>query len=196
MTLGVLPKLSSEPPAELCQRRAISLDAPELGELARGCAPGEFLEQLIQREQFVAAVQYLAHGLPPRESVWWACVCARRALREDLPEEDLAALVAAEAWVYTPTEDGRRAAMAAAEKTGLASPGAFAAVACFFSGGNISPPGLPPLEPDEHLCPTMVASAVLSAAAVGRAERAGDRYRLLLDMGIDIARGGSGRKQE
>ena len=183
-------------------------------------APG-FLRWLVAGDHHVEAIRYLAHALPSREGVWWACTCARRALGSQPPPQDVAALEAAEAHAVVAVghSEGalvalatsasqrsgshthaakrrtlRRAAMRAAEATDMQSAASLAAIACFFAGGSIAPAGAPPEPPPEHLCPTMVASAVLYACTRGPDERAPERYRLLLEMGLDIASGGTGRK--
>lgn len=181
-------KLLPVPPVELCRRRGIPF-GDETAELqASRCTPPQFLRWLVEGGHHVDAIRYLAHALPHREAVWWACLSARRALGGEPPEEDLAALEAAEAWVHQPDDAHRRAAMQAAEHTAMDSAASFAAVAAFFAEGSINPPDMPPLAPPEHLTGTMVTSAVLSAGAVGKAERAAERYKLLLQMGMDIAR--------
>ncbi len=193
MTEPSLRKLIATPPDELCRARGLELD-DEAADRAACSESADFLLWLIDEQRHVEAIRYLAHALPPREGVWWACVSARRALGAEPWPEDVAALEAAEAWVFKPGDDAlRRAAMQAAEATDMHSAAALAAVACFFSGGSIAPEGLPEEPAPEHLCPTMVASAVLYAGARGAEERAPERYRLLLDMGLDIASGGSGK---
>ena len=190
-----LHKLNPTHPDELCAARGLAFEDEAVAAMAAQCDAAGFLQWLVDQEHHVEAVRYLAHALPPREGVWWACVSARRALGREPWPEDVAALEAAEAWVFKPSDDGLRlAAMKAAEATDLQSAAALAAVACFFSGGSMLPPDQPPEPPGEQLCPTMVAAAVLYAASKGSAERAPDRFKLLLAMGMDIASGGSGKK--
>src|ERR1700758_3958241 len=57
------------------------------------------------------ALAFCAYLLPRREAVWWACQCVRALLGQPT-EEDQVALQAAEAWVYEPDEERRRAALA------------------------------------------------------------------------------------
>lgn len=190
-----LHKLDSRPPDELCAAYGLLSEDPAVADMAGTLSGADFLLWLVDEEHQVDAIRYLAHALPPREGVWWACLCARRALGAEPWPEDVAALEAAEAWVFKPVDDGlRRATMHAAEATDLQSAASLAAVACFFSGGSISDAGQPDEPPPDGVCPTMVASAVLYAGAKGSEERAPERYRMLLDMGLDIASGGSGKK--
>ena len=190
-----LQKLDNQPPDGLCAARALVLEDPAVADAAASMPAADFLLWLIDEEHHVEAIRYLASALPAREGVWWACVCARRALGTEPWPEDVAALEAAEAWVFKPADDGlRRAAMRAAEATDMQSAASLAAVACFFSGGSVAPEGQPDEPPPVAVCSAMVAGAVLYAGAKGAGERAPERYRMLLDMGLDIASGGSGKK--
>src|ERR1700720_2174455 len=68
------------------------------------------------------ATRLLAHTLPRREAVWWACMCARHTAPANLPETDREALEAAEAWVRRQTDEVRRAAMDKAQHAGFQTP--------------------------------------------------------------------------
>jgi hypothetical protein len=142
------------------------------------------------------AVRFLAHALPRREAVWWACTCARLTLPRDASPDIAASLQAAEAWVFQPTEENRRAAMQKAEAAGLDTPSAWSAVSVFWSGGSMAPAGAPPVAPAERLFATAVTSTILLAAVQTEPQLADQKYRRFLEAGIDIARGGSGRPQQ
>lgn len=140
------------------------------------------------------AARLAAHALPKRQAVWWACMCARAVPVPELTEADLAALVAAEAWVRKPTDEPtRRAAMAAAEKTGFKSPEAWAAVGAFWSGGSMAPESAPPVPPADHFTGLAVSGAVVLAAVRIKPERAPQRLGRFLDAAREIAAGGAGR---
>ncbi len=158
-----------------------------------GATPAAFLEQLISRSAFDEAVQFLAFALPKREAVWWACLCARSDLRDPVPAPALAALTAAEAWVYRPTEENRRAAMERAQETKFDTSSAWAAVAAFWSGGSLAPPDLPAVTPAAHLSGAAVAGAVTLAAVQTEPELADEKRQRYIKIAIDIANGGSGR---
>ena len=153
----------------------------------------DFLEALIRESLLTDAVRFLAHALPRREAVWWACTCARFTLPPTAPPAVMAALQASEAWVFQPTEENRRAAMEKAEASGLDTPSAWSAVSVFWSGGSMAPPGAPPVAPADRLFATAVTSTVLLAAVQTEPHLADQKYRRFLDAGIDIAQGGSGR---
>lgn len=139
------------------------------------------------------AARLLAHTLPKREAVWWACMCARHTAPADLPEGDREALVAAELWVRRQTDEVRRNAMDKAQHSGFQSPEAWAAVAAFWSGDSMSPPDQPKVPPAPHLTGTAVAGAVALAAVRGDPTRQPARLTAFLQSARDIAAGGAGR---
>jgi hypothetical protein len=170
----------------------IELD-PAVRPLLDGVATvAEALAILEERDQPMTAVRVLGQALPPREAVWWACVSARAAPDPAATPEDLAALQAADAWVRRPSDENRRAAMAAAEAAGTRSPEAWAAVAAFWSGGSLGPPNVPEMPPAPHMCGVAVASSVILAAVRNDPSKAGERYARFIASARDIAQGGGG----
>lgn len=139
------------------------------------------------------AARLMAHGLPKREAVWWACMCARHTAPPDLAEPDRAALEAAEIWVRRQTDETRRTAMERAQAAQFGSPEAWAAVAAFWSGDSMSPPEQPKVPPAPHLTGTAVAGAVQLAAVRGDPTRQPARLASFLTSARDIAAGGAGR---
>jgi hypothetical protein len=140
------------------------------------------------------AIRLVAHALPKREAVWWACMCADAVPGPALPGADAAARLAAEAWVRKPGEEAaRRQAWEAAQATQFASPEAWAAVGAFWSGGSMAPAGQPVVPPAEHLTGVAISGAVVMAAVRGQPERAEQRMARFLSAALDIAAGGAGR---
>ena len=167
---------------------------PEAAVLVR--RSGSALEALTGLEEsglLAAAARLVAHALPAREAVWWACVCADHTAPADLPEPDRAARAAAERWVRQPGEVSRRAAMEAAQAAGLLTPEAWVGVAAFWSGGSIAPEGQPVLAPAPHLCGTAAAGSVLLASVRRDAGRQPVRLRRFLASAREIAGGQHGR---
>ncbi len=138
-------------------------------------------------------MRLVAHALPKREAVWWACMCARAVPDAALSPNDAEALERAEQWVRRPDDAARRAAMAAAERTKFDSPEAWAAVAAFWSGGSMAPEGQPPVPPPDHLTGTAVTGAVILASVRIKPERQPGRFVRFLGSARDIATGGAGR---
>jgi hypothetical protein len=179
------------PVSEICQSVALTPEAKAL-ETPGATAPSLFAA-LVSHGLYVDAVRFLARGLPKREAVWWACLCARDRLPPDASPTILAALKAAEDWVYKPTEENRRAAMAKAEAAQFDTPSSWAAVGAFWSGGSLSPAGNPVVPPGEHLTGLAVSGSIMLAAAQSEPQHATERYRQYLAYGANIAQGGRGR---
>lgn len=180
-----LIKIADRRPAQVCAELELEEEAEAL--LASDPGPEDFLRALLEQERFPDAAQYLAHALPKREAVWWGVVV----VREQLDPEDTAGhatIDAAEAWVRDPTDENRRAAMAAAEVDMTTAPG-MVGVAAFMAGGSIAPVGVPDLPPPSHLTGTMVGSAVMISALTPDPLLAGDKYKGFLARGIEIAQG-------
>jgi len=160
-----------------------------------GCkSAAEALERLEKDGLLIEATRLIAHALPPREAVWWACACSRHTAGSGAdPSVEAKVREAAEEWVRKPTDEHRRAAMKEAETAGFASPEAWAAVGAFWSGDSMAPPEAPKVPPQPHFTGLAVAGSVVLAAARGPAVRRDDRLTRFLASGRDIAAGGAGR---
>ena len=188
---ATLPKLAT-PLAPLLPR--LELEAGPAAALAGAQTASDGIARLEAAGLRNDALRLVAHALPKREAVWWACMCAAAVPDPQLPAADAAAGAAAQAWVRKPTEDAlRRAAWEAAQKTAFKSPEAWAAVAAFWSGGSMSPEGAPVVPPADHLTGVAVSGAVVIAAVRGHPERAEARIQRFLSAARDIAAGGAGR---
>src|SRR5262249_46936566 len=142
-----------------------------------------------EKEEFPDAIRFLAHALPKREAVWWACLCARAVAPSPPPAPILAALEAAEAWVSDPSEENRRQAMPAAAAATFGTPAGCAALAAFWSGGSLGPPNVPVIPPGEYLTAHGVAGAIMFAAVSSEPEKAPEKYRSFLALGVDVGNG-------
>ncbi|WP_426956423.1 DUF6931 family protein [Muricoccus radiodurans] len=180
---GALPPLL--PRLELEAEHAALLDG--VADAAAG------VERLVSANAMPEAVRLVAHALPKREAVWWCCMCARAVPDPALPAPDAEALAAAENWVRRQDEATRRAAMAAAQRTGFRSPEAWAAVAAFWSGGSMAPEGSPDVPPAPHLTGVAIAGGVMLAAVRVTPARAPLRFPRFLTAAREIAGGGAGR---
>jgi hypothetical protein len=157
----------------------------------------EALAALERAGLLIEATRLVAHALPAREAVWWACACSRHTAASGADRAvESKLLEAAEEWVRRPTDDLRRAAMKEAEAAGFKSPEAWAAVAAFWSGDSMSPPEAPKVPPEPHFTGLAVAGSIALAAARGEATRRSDRLRRFLVSAKDIAVGGAGRIEE
>ena len=162
---------------------------------ADGAMPGEYVDLLVGAKSFDAAVKFMAFALPPREAVWWACVCARMELQDSVEDAVANALAAAEAWVRKPTDEHRRAAMTCAQAANFDSPAAWAAVGAFWSGGSMGPPDVPAVPAAPHLLGVAIVGAVTLAAVQFQPELAEERRERYITAAVNIANGGNGRIQ-
>lgn len=154
----------------------------------------EALGALEQAGLLMEATRLVAHALPAREAVWWACACTRHTATSGASQKaENKVREAAEEWVRRQTDEHRRAAMKEAETAGFGSPEAWTAVAAFWSGNSMSPPEAPKVPPEPHFTGLAVAGAVALAAVRGEATRREDRLKRFLASAKDIAVGGVGR---
>lgn len=173
--------------AEVCTRVRLGEEAKGL--LTDDLTPSQFLELLSQKGLYWDALKFLAHALPKREAVWWACLCARPLANASSTSKTTAALEAAERWVTDPTEENRRATFAAAEAVELSTAAGCAAMAAFWSGGSLSLPDTPVVPPPDHLTAHGVACAIQLAVVAREPEKAQEKYQKELALGIEIAKG-------
>ena len=186
-----LIKIQQPTASAVCKHVELDEEAKSL--LQDDAVPAQYLQQLIEKELYPDAARFLANALPKREATWWACLCARNALNNQPSDADLKAIELAEAWVYKPTEENRKPIMPAAETTEFKTPAGWAAVAAFWSGGNMSPVEGTVVPPPEDLTAKAVIGAVMLAAVRDGPEKVKTNYQLFLRQGIDIAGGGDGR---
>ena len=160
-----------------------------------GCTDStEALARLEQAGLLVEATRLVAHALPAREAVWWACACSRHTAASGTdPAAEAKVREAAEEWVRKPTDEHRRSAMKQAEATGFGSAEAWAAVGAFWSGDSMAPLEAPKVPPQPHFTGLAVAGSIALAAARGPAARRDDRLARFLTSAKDIAAGGAGR---
>ena len=154
---------------------------------------GEALERLEGGGFLIEATRLVAHALPRREAVWWACMCATHTAPPDLSAPDREARETAEHWVRQQSDKLRRAAMAHAETAGFGTPEAWAAVAAFWSGDSMSLEGQPLVPPAPHLAGTAAAGSIALASVRGDPRRQTSRLKRFLESGRNIAAGGPGR---
>ena len=158
----------------------------------RRSAP-EVFAALVDAEERVTAIRYLAVALPRREAVWWACAVARRFPAPVSRPEEEACWAAAEAWVYEPGDGQRRAAYAPAHALDFSTAGAYAALGVYWSGGSLAPPETAlVIPPGDALTGSAVGASVLLSCVPGPAREIAARHEAALAIGFDIANGGSG----
>jgi hypothetical protein len=108
--------------------------------------PAQYVDQLKANNKSTEAINFLAHGMPSREGVHWACKSSDT-VAKGLAPADQQALQAAKAWTANPNPATQQAAAAAASKTNFQSPAAWAAQGAAWAppNGGPVPPGQPNL---------------------------------------------------
>lgn len=149
------------------------------------------INKLFDKKYYIDGVKVLAHALPKRESVWWACLAVRQSNISEGSDDD-AALRAAEEWARQPTEENRQQCKLLSEKLGHKTAAAWAATAATWCTGSIADPDQPEVAPPEKLYAHAVAGAV-SLAAVGDPAQAEALYDRFLQQGLNLASGGNGQ---
>lgn len=192
MTALNLTKIKQAKATDITQ--LFELDEHGLKVLSEELSPADYLKALIEDEDYPDAVRFIAYGLPKREATWWACLCARANLNEQSKPEEVKAIELAEAWVYKPTPENCKVTYQAAEAIGFKTAAAWAAMAAFWSGDNLSPVDETEVTPPPDLTPKAVSGAVMLAAVQEGGDKIKEKYQLFLRQGIDIASGGDGRK--
>jgi len=150
--------------------------------------PVEFLKDLVSKDKLDEAVAFCAYLLPRREAVWWACTCARASLGE-IPQDRGACLLAAEAWVYDPDDEHRKAALEIGTQSDSNDPLTWLALAAGWSGGLlVTFPGLPVPVPT-YMTARAARIAVLLSVAKLRKDRP-SRLQACIADGIKLAETG------
>lgn len=164
---------------------------PDIIELSDGVgSPYELIQKAIAHHFYADAVTFLAHGLPIRESIWWATVCADK--RDDWNDDERNAVTAAKSWVHSPDETTRRHAEEMAKLSTLNTGAGWASQAAFWSGGSMTEPSAPIVPPPPYLYAQAVAGCINLTAVLPDGAKAEERYELFLKIGINLARGGNG----
>ncbi len=184
-------KLAVSDVATLARRAALSGEADAC---LAGCTDvAEALDRLESAGFASEAVRLLAHALPKREGVWWACVCAANTVPADLSEPDELARLSAEQWVRQQKDALCRDAMSHAAAGGFLSAEAWTGIAAFWSGDSLAPVGAPAIAPLPEQPGAAVAAAVTLASVRGDGNTFAARLHRFLDSGRDILAGGTGR---
>ena len=196
MQAPALVKIAATTAADVCKNFDLKEEVRPL--LKPSQTPREFLEILLAQKKHAAAIDFLAHALPPREAVWWGCLCLQHATRSAPPQVEQAAEKAAARWVLEPTEENRRAAQAPGEAAKMGTPAGCLAMAATWTGGSLAPPippahpkapPIPPVPPGPYLPAKAVAGAVMLAAVKAEPTRIVDTQRLFVELGIGVAEG-------
>ena len=127
-------------------------------------SPAVYLANLLQCNAVRDARHFLAHALPRRRALWWACLCTRDA-REFIAERPLEeVLKIATQFVLAPSEELRRAAQRTMNGLPINSVSAHLASAVFMSTGSLSPPHEVPVPVTPCVLGRLVSVVIYAAA--------------------------------
>ncbi len=153
-----LPKITAPTAAEICAKSKPSAEGKAL--LTPTMTPPQYLQALDKNKLPVDSVHFLAHGLPEKDGICWACQASRlTAPKLSMPEMD--ALKLTEGWLKMPSLDLRASIGASLGKVDFTGPGSWAAQGAMWAG--MPPiPGVPAI----NLVAAAVAGAILLAAGL------------------------------
>lgn len=164
-----------------CSRQACELATPE-------APPPGFLNTLEQHTLYSDAILFLAHTMESRPAIEWACKAICELQPEDQPVAGQECLAAAQAWLQAPADPLRYAARDAAETSGLEAPADCVAMAVYLSGGSVTPPDTPEVDPPPYSAQRLCSAAILMAAVVYQPEHAAERQRKAIALGRQVAK--------
>lgn len=185
-----LKKLPDKPALTVLAECNVKLATPL--ESPRPAPVGAVLAELDAKNAPVDMIMLLAHALPKREAVWWSCLAAREVEGFDT-EKVPACLAAAEAWVRKPGDDTRRAAFGALKKARPGDDTSLCALVAVYSEGTFGPDELEESVVPPGMFGNLVFARVMKAWSAAPAAERPVRGPRLIERGLDIARGGSGR---
>jgi hypothetical protein len=182
---GPFIKVPAQTAAEICAR----YDAKAKDLLQDKMSPQEFVAALVEKKKYIDAIDFMAYALPPREAIWWGCLCMQHAVGEKLAPPERAAATAAVQWVMQPTEANRAVARAPAEAAGPGSIAGSLAMAAAVTGGSMAPPNMPVMPPPPFAPAKSVAMAVKLASTKAEPVLISKIQKSYLDLAAEVAEG-------
>jgi hypothetical protein len=182
-TVAAIPH--AETASVLAARAQLSDEA--LGLMQPAMTPAAYLDALELHQHYADACRLVAHWLPPREALWWGCLCCWYVQRPELAEKSAAALQAVVHAVQEPNVRHRQEAGKAADVAGDDTPAGCLARAVSYSdlGGPSDPP------PPPSLSAQTVVAAILLAAAANSSHPKKETFHRFLRFGRELSRGQS-----
>ena len=176
MDHGPLIKIQDSRAKEICARCSLPVAVSTL--LKDDMTPAEFIAALLAGKQYVAGIDFMAHALPAREAVWWACLAIQQAFGDSLAGPEKEACRAAVQWVLKPTGENQLMARVPGEAAGPASAAGAAAIAASIGG-----------TPGPFTSAKAVSNAVKLASIKSSPAKIADTQRVLIGLAIGIAEG-------
>jgi hypothetical protein len=149
------------------------------------------IEQLSGSGELLEAIQFMARWLTRREAIWWGAMCLWQSRRPQMSVPAEATLQAIVQWVLDPNEDQRYLVREKSRVVKAAEPISTLALALFSSGGSISKPGLPEVEPNADATADLIAKMLRAVAMRVPDYRRDEAYQQFLRIGMEIVAGDS-----
>jgi len=171
--------------AELNERADLNEEARQLA--TPDMPVRTYVEQLAKTGLHRAAISALLQLLPKPDAIAWGLESVRKVEPATAKPKASDVLAAVDAWLEDPTDERRRAALAAAEQAGVGSPAGCLGLAVFLCGGSLAPPHVNPgPEPAPYLYAKAIGGA-MAMAAVQEPVKAPEYLRLFVDRGFEWA---------
>jgi len=185
-----LKKVPAEPAAKLLANANTKLQTKLAAPVS--AAVGTVLKELEEKAAKIDILRLLSVAIPPREATWWACLAARDLIGGPDVKPVPPPLACAERWVFKPTQENRQAARVAFEGAEMDDDTAYCAMAALYADGTLGPGDM-----NQHPAPPNGVSAAVLAMNMIAMRANVDRMQIyldiLIDRGLDIARGGNGK---
>lgn len=149
------------------------------------------IEQLSGAGELLEAIQFMARWLTKREAIWWGAMCLWQSRRPQMSAPAEATLQAIVQWVLDPTDDKRYLVQERSRTVKAGEPVSVLALALFSSGGSISQPELPVVEPEADCTADVVAKMLRLVAMRVPDYRRDEAYQQFLRIGMEIVAGNS-----
>jgi hypothetical protein len=162
---------------------AANLSAGAHALLREDSTPEVFLAELEKQELYEDAVSFWAHKLTPADGVKWALACMRELESPEQKARKNESLAAADRWVLAPGDDARWAAKNAADKSVDTPPADILAHGIFLSGGSVTPPQSPEIQPPPFAAQKLIAGSVRVTVLTHEPQNAAARYKRALALG-------------
>ncbi|MBL3703852.1 hypothetical protein GI582_14235 [Sulfitobacter sp. BDSS02] len=182
-------KVPKDPAARLLADANVLLKTPL--DAPASAAADVVLSELAEKNAWIDILMLLGVILPPRERVWWACLAARDYIGPK-SDRDPAALKAAEAWVFKPTDENREAARQSLDHAYIDDETVHCAMCVLYSDGTLGPGDLAKFPAPAGASET--SAFAMNMVALGElSDKFEAHTQVLIDRAVDIARGGNGQ---
>ena len=188
-----MTKMPPDPAAKLLSYTNTILETQITSPVSATC--DVVLAELAAKEDtIVDMLRLMAIMLPARERVWWACLAARDVVGPK-SDKDPASLTTSEDWVFDPSPENRERARASLDDARVDDDTVNCAQAVLYFDGTLGPADLAEFPAPAGLAE--ICAFTMNVVALGEHSDMHKEYgQMLIDRGVDIARGGNGHVEK